>query len=85
VIVIGYGVIALTLGYYFLPEILRYPRFFEFLAIAFVFFFIHTLIDSTVEPRTPVSAIFEESAKLFCMALLSFSMFIALIGIQSKK
>jgi len=85
VIVIGYGIVALTLGYYFLPEILRYPRFFEFLAVAFVFFFIHTFIDSTVEPKTTVSAIFEESAKLLCTALLSFSMFIALIGIQSKK
>jgi len=85
VIVIAYGVIGLITAFCFLPEIFRYPKFVEFLTVAFVFFFVHTLIDAAIEPRTTISAILEESAKLFCASFLSFSMFVGLLGVISRR
>ena len=80
VVVIGYGILALFPLIYFLPSILRYPRVFEILGMAFLFYGIHTVIDSTQEPPTTYSIIFEESAKLFCSALLAFGTFVGLLG-----
>ena len=80
VVVIGYGILALFPLIYFLPSILRYPKVFEILAIAFLFYGIHTFIDSTQEPPTTYSFIFEESAKLFCSALLALGTFVGLVG-----
>ncbi|GJL80302.1 MAG: hypothetical protein NPINA01_32910 [Nitrospinaceae bacterium] len=83
IIVILYGIVAVIAMAGFLPEILRYPRVAEMMAAAFTFYFIHTLIDATQEPRTTLSAILEESAKVFCAEYLAISMFIALLGIKA--
>jgi hypothetical protein len=85
IIVISYGLLALVGAFIFLPVVLRYPRFLEVVGIAFAFFVVHTLIDSLSEPKTALSMICEESAKLFCVAFLALAMFIALIGITSQK
>jgi len=82
-IVIGYGLVALSGAFFFIEEVLRYPRFIEALGVAFLFFLLHTIIDSVVEPRTTISAIVEESSKLFCSAFLSLSSFIGMMGVMS--
>ncbi len=69
VVVISYSIPALFFMIYFLPSLLRYPRVFEILVIAFSFYGIHTIIDSTQEPATTLSYILEESAKLYCSSL----------------
>lgn len=83
VIVIGYGVIAIGVLLYFLPEIFRYPKFVELLLTSCAFYFIHTLIDSTQE-RSTISVIFEESAKLFSSTFFAISMFVGLVGIVAS-
>lgn len=83
IIVILYGIVALFLMAGFLPEILRYPRVMEMMGIAFLFYFIHTFVDSTQEPRTDLSAIIEESAKVFCAEYLAISMFVAILGMKA--
>jgi len=40
-------------------------------------------LDGTVEPRTDLSAILEESAKVFCGEFLAIAMFIAVLGMKS--
>ena len=85
VIVIAYGVAALPILMYFLPEIFLYPKFMEIIAMAFTFYFIHTLIDTVVEPPTDYSMIFEESAKLFCSAFLAVGMFVGLLGVICSR
>ena len=80
VVVISYGIVAVAFLICFLPAILRYPRFLEALAVAIAFYSIHTLIDSTQEPRTTLSAILEESAKLFCSATPALASFIGLLS-----
>lgn len=82
-IVIGYGLIAIPVFIFFLPEIFRYPQIAETLAVAFLFFCIHTAIDSIQEPPTTLSVILEESAKLFSTAFFATSMFISILGITS--
>jgi hypothetical protein len=81
VIVIGYGVVGLILGIIFFREILRYPRLAEMLIFAFLFYCIHTIIDSTQQPRTLVSVIFEETAKLYSSSFLAISMSVGLLGV----
>ena len=83
IIVILYGIVALFLMAGFLPEILRYPRVMEMMGIAFLFYFIHTFVDSTQEPRTDLSAIIEVSAKVFCAEYLAISMFVAILGMKA--
>ena len=83
IIVIVYGIGALLGMALFLPEILRYPKVAEMMVVAFSFYFIHTLIDATQEPRTTISAILEESAKVFCAEYLAISMFLAILGIKA--
>ena len=80
IIVILYGVLALPVIAALLPGILRYRMFFELIVIAFVFYAIHTLIDATQSPRTQVSMILEESAKLLCVMFLALGTFIAFLG-----
>lgn len=85
VIVIGYGFLAIPVFIAFLPEILRYPKVAEMMAIAFVFYGVHTIVDSTFEPRTNISVVVEESAKLLSSAFFSLCMFIAALGIASSS
>ena len=80
VIVILYGVIALPIMAVFLPSITRYRMILELFAVAFIFYGIHTLIDSTQEPNTTFSVIFEESAKLFCVSFLALGTFVGFLG-----
>ena len=84
VLLIGYGVLAITAAFCFLPEILRNPYFAEILAVAFGFFTVHTLVDSLAEPPTTNSAILEESAKLLCSASLSLAAFIGLLSVVNE-
>ncbi len=83
IVVILYGVVALFIMAGFLPELFRYPRVVEMMGMAFLFYFIHTLVDSTQEPRTDLSAIIEESAKVFCAEYLAISMFVASLGMKA--
>lgn len=80
IIVILYGVLAIPVIAALLPGILRYRMFFELIVTAFVLYAIHTLIDATQSPRTQVSMILEESAKLLCVMFLALGTFIALLG-----
>jgi len=84
-IVIGYGIAGIVCLIVFLPEILRYPQFLELLLLAFLFYAIHTAIDAAIAPRTVLSGVVEESAKLFCAAFLVLSMFTGLLCIISKE
>lgn len=79
-IVIGYGIVALPLALKFLPVVLRYPGLMERLALAGLFFAIHTVIDSVSDPQTVHSGVLEESAKLFSALFLALSAFSALTG-----
>ena len=80
VIVILYGVIALPFIVVFLSRIMRYRMLLELFIVAFIFYILHTLIDSLSEPSTTLSAILEESSKLICVLFLALSVFIAFIG-----
>ena len=73
IIVIGYGVAGIIAVIFFLPEILKYPRFAKILLAAFLFYCLHTFIDSTIEPKTTLSVVIEESAKLLCVMCLALS------------
>ena len=84
VIVILYGVVAIIFLFLLLPHLLRYRFLLEFFAIAFLFYVIHTLIDSTQRPKT-TTIILEESAKLFCSAFLTLGTFCAFLGCLCKE
>jgi len=83
--VIFYGLAALLIMAGFLPEILRFPWVIETLSIAFFFYFIHTLIDSTQYLPYPISTILEESSKVFCNEFLALSMLTAFLGIKNSS
>jgi len=57
-----------------------YPKFIEVLAIAFIFYTIHTAIDSLIIDRTRQSLILEETCKLFSSVNFASAMFIGLLG-----
>ncbi len=80
VIVILYVVIILSIIALFLPSIILYRMLLELFVVAFMFYGIHTLIDSTQEPITTISVIFEESAKLFCVLFLALGTSIGFLG-----
>lgn len=81
IIIIFYGVVALPIMVALLPNLMRYRMVIELFAIAFVFYGIHTLIDSTQKPGTTVSTILEEIAKLFSVEFLAFGAFVGFLGI----
>ena len=70
-IVIAYGLAGLGCALVFCNEVVRWTRMLEFLAIGFLFFVLHTAIDSLVVDATPFSIICEESAKLFAVTFLA--------------
>ena len=82
-VVIVYGVIALFVIAGFVPEIIRYRGVAEIMAIAFVFYVMHTLIDSLADPETPLSMIIEDATKLFASSYLALCMFVAVLGMIS--
>ncbi len=81
IIVIAYGVVAIPVIIFFIPEVFRFPRVAELMAAAFSFYIIHTIIDSTSKPSTTLSGITEESAKLFSSGFFALTMFVAVLGI----
>ena len=81
IIVIAYGLLALPIGLWMLPVLLRYRGLIPALGVAFACYFVHTLIDSTQEPPTTLSIILEESAKLLCSASLALTLFLGLCGV----
>lgn len=80
IIVIVYGFLAIGGAALFLPTLLRYRLVGELLGIAFLFYVIHTVIDSTQEPRTTTSKILEESAKLVSVSFLALAMLTAFLA-----
>lgn len=83
VIVIGYGIFALIIALPLAPLILKHKWLPEFIVVAFLFFFIHTTVDSLAEPSTVLSTIIEESAKLFCMFFIMQAIFCSLMVVIS--
>ncbi|MFN3168360.1 MAG: hypothetical protein ACE37H_14980 [Phycisphaeraceae bacterium] len=85
-IVILYGVVAIPVGVLLLPGLVRVPRVLELLAVAFLFYVLHTAIDSLSEPPTNRSMVLEESAKLMSSCFISLSMLSGLLGaaLQAK-
>jgi hypothetical protein len=80
VIVILYGLLALPIAGALLPTILRYRHVLELFTLAFFFYGVHTVIDSTQEPPTTLSVICEESAKLICGVFLMLGSFTGFLG-----
>lgn len=80
IIVILYGVVALPVFVLFIPAIARYKLALEIFSCAFLFYVIHTVLDSVSEPRTELSVILEESAKLFCGAFLALGALVCFLG-----
>lgn len=74
-IVVMYGVIAIPVVFVLLPTLLKYRHVPEMFFVAFVFYAIHTFIDSTQDPATLTSQIFEESAKAFSTVFLLLGAF----------
>lgn len=79
VVVILYGVVSIPVGLALLPVLARYPTFLQTMAAAFVFYVIHTATDSLAEPETFTSLVIEESAKLYCSALIALACLSALL------
>jgi len=79
-IVILYGVVAVPVGILLLPGLVRVPRVLELLTVAFLFYVLHTAIDSLSEPPTNRSMVLEESAKLMSSCFISLSMLAGLLG-----
>ena len=80
IIVISYGVLALGFLAFFLPVILRSPRFLKLLIVAFLFFVLHTAIDSVTEPPTTASMIVEETAKLYSATFISIAFLVGMLN-----
>lgn len=80
-IVILYGCAAVFAMLLVLPTVLEFPRFIELFGLAFVFYLIHTITDSTQEPPTFASHVIEESAKLLCSATLAVAHFAGLMTV----
>jgi hypothetical protein len=81
IIVILYGVIAFLIAVILIPKLLKNRMVIEMFAIGFLFYAVHTLIDSIIEPRTMLSTIFEESAKLLSVEFIALGAFIGFLGL----
>lgn len=68
-VVIVYGLVAIVVGYFALPAIFRYRRVWRYLAAAFAFFLLHTLVDSLVAGSGRKDVV-EETAKILMGASL---------------
>ena len=73
-IVIGYGIAAIPVLIYALPELLRWRGVLETFIIAALFFVIHTVIDTTDLESDPMWFIAEETAKLICVSFIFVAM-----------
>ena len=84
IVVILYGTIAILIMVVIFPALLRWRLVLEMFGTAFVFYGVHTLIDSVSEPPTTWSVILEESAKLMCGAFLVLGSFCGFVGGQRR-
>lgn len=80
VVVTFYGLLAVPIMVLLLPTLIRHRMLLEMFVIAFAFYGIHTLIDSMIEPKTTLSVILEESAKLFSAGFLAIGSFVGFLG-----
>jgi hypothetical protein len=81
VIMLAYGIAGILGAAWFLPEILRHPRFLELLLTGFVFFAIHTGIDSLVHGNRATKVIPEESMKLIAGTFFALAALAALMSV----
>lgn len=79
-IVVAYGIVALPVLLFLLPHLMRYRMVLGLFITAFLFYFIHTAIDTIQTQQTLTLDILEESAKLFCVVFLALGSFAGLIG-----
>jgi hypothetical protein len=79
-VVVAYGVVGLIVLMILLPRLLRYRMVLAMFITAFIFYVIHTTIDTVQTEQTLTTDIFEESAKLFCGAFLALGAFAGFIG-----
>lgn len=82
-VVIGYGLIAMTVGAIFRKEILRHRAFTVFLALGFLFYVVHTSIDALLPISVAWKDAPEEGAKLlsvYCLCLGVLSQLMAILG-----
>jgi hypothetical protein len=84
VIVLGYGAGAALFGAAFLPEVIRWPRVMELLAVAALFYAIHTAIDSTIDGWA-LKDIAEEGAKLYSSGFFALAMLGALLALTAHR
>jgi hypothetical protein len=83
VIVIGYGVVGLAAVLFFLPKVLRLPVYVELLAIGFMAYALHTVVDSLPHSdqgglalvATLPTNVIEEFAKLCAGSFFAAAMF----------
>ena len=83
VIVIGYGLAALPILIFFLPEILRYSRVPELFGAGLFLYLVHTTFDAL--QRRPADMMWEESAKLGAAACFALGGLAALLVIASPS
>lgn len=75
-IVIIYGIIALLLLPILLPTLRTDRTLMLMFSLAFIFYFIHTLIDTAISSRTEFSTIIEESFKIYSMQFIMIGNFL---------
>lgn len=73
VIVIGYGLLALMILAYFLPEFLGSRDFSRLAVVGFVLYAAQTAIDTLAKDPTTLAAITEESAKLLASGFFALA------------
>ena len=79
-IVVIYGLVAVLIMFFLLPALLKYRMVPELFAVAFIFYAIHTLIDSVQTTSTLTSIVLEESAKLVSVAFLALGTLAGFLG-----
>ena len=79
-VVILYGMGAVVFFAYFFPVIMRYPKLVELLGSAFVFYIVHTGIDSLSVVKANINIIVEETCKVFSSGYFAIAMFVGLLG-----
>ena len=73
-IVIAYGLAALPVLVFALPELMRWPGVTRLLLVSLPFYVVHTALDSVDIEQNPWWFIAEETAKLICVTLIFIAM-----------
>jgi len=85
VVVITYGLLALTVLWFVLPEVLKHDKMPELFALGFVCYLVHTMTDSLVEDATVTSIVIEESYKLACNFFLATGTYFGLKSVFGNR